>query len=92
MYPGFLNILIKLSFFFFIEIILALLTTYYLFIFCAIYHESLGGIKGNYFIGIAISLATSIGLTIIISLMRYLNIKYKCIRLFNTSKFLYQHF
>ena len=83
---------LKLGIFFFFELVLIVLMTYYLFIFCTVYHESQGSIIANYFYGIGISLVTSIGLTIIISLMRFLSIKYKNLRLYNFSKYLFEHF
>ena len=83
---------IKLGAFFFFELILTVLMTYYLFIFCTVYHNSQGSIIANYFYGIGISLATSFGLTLIISLMRFLGIKYRNIRLYNFSKYLFDHF
>ena len=83
---------IRLGIFFSFELILTLLMTYYLFIFCTVYHQSQGSIMANYFIGIGISLATSVGLTIIISLLRFLSIKYHNNKLFNLSKYIYDHF
>ena len=82
---------LRLTFFFIFELILGLLMTYYLFIFCTVFHQSQGSIMFNYFIGNCLSLAKSIGLTIIISILRYLSIKYKNLKLFNTSKYLYEH-
>ena len=83
---------IRLGIFFFFELILSLLMTYYLFIFCTVYHKSQGSIMANYFTGIGISLATSFGLSIIISLMRFIGIKYQNLKLFNSSKYIYDHF
>ena len=83
---------LRLGLYFFFELILTLLMVYYLFIFCTVYHQSQGSIMLNYFIGVCASLATSIGLTIVITLLRYLSIKYKIVRLFNLSKYLYEHF
>ena len=83
---------IKLGIFFCFELILTILMMYYLFIFCTVYHQSQGSIFANYFIGIGISLATSFGLSILISLIRFLSIKYQNLRLFHFSKYLYDHF
>ena len=66
--------------------------TYYLFIFCTVYHKSQGSIMANYFTGIGISLDKSFGLSIIISLMRFIGIKYQNLKLFNSSKYIYDHF
>ena len=89
---AFKYIRVKLAFFFVFELILGLLMAYYMFIFCAVFHESQGSIMYNYFIGICLSLAKSVGLTIIISTMRYLSIKHKKVILFNTSKYLYENY
>ena len=87
-----LYIKVRIGIFFCFELILTLLMTYYLFIFCTVYHQSQGSIMENYFIGIGISLATSVGLSIIISLIRFLSIKFQSNKLFNISKYLYEHF
>ena len=87
-----LYIKVRIGIFFCFELILTLLMTYYLFIFCTVFHQSQGSIMTNYFIGIGISLATSIGLSIIISLIRFLSIKFQSNKLFNISKYLYEHF
>ena len=83
---------IRLGIFFSIEIVLTLLMSYYIIVFCTVYHESQGSIIGNYFIGIGISVATSVGLTIIISLMRIISFNLKNTHLYNVSKYLYEHF
>ena len=87
-----LYIKVRIGIFFCFELILTLLMTYYLFIFCTVFHQSQGSILTNYFIGIGISLATSVGLSIIISLIRFLSIKFQSNKLFNISKYLYEHF
>ena len=83
---------VRLGIFFSIEIVLTLLMSYYIIIFCTVYHESQGSIIGNYFIGIGISVATSVGLTIIISFMRIISFTFQNARLYNLSKYLYDHF
>ena len=83
---------IRLGIYFLFELLFTLLMTYYLFIFCSIYHNSQSSIMENYIIGACISLAISVGLTIIITICRNLSIKNHSILLFNISKYLYDHF
>lgn len=83
---------LRLGLYFFLELIFILVMTYYLFIFCTVYHQSQASIMINYIIGACISLATSVGLTLIITIFKFLGIKYKSVRLFNISKYLYEHF
>ena len=65
---------------------------YYLMIFCTVYHKSQGSIMVNYITGIAESMAISFGLTVITSLIRFLSLKYKWKNIYNTSKYLFDHF
>ena len=83
---------IRLGIFYFLQLTSLLVMTYYLFVFCAVYDHSQGSIFINYLIGSLISLATSTGLTIIITFLRAISIKYRSVVLFNVSKYLYEHF
>ena len=83
---------IRLTIFYILEIIFILLMTYYLFIFCTVYHHSQISILINYIIGSLTSLAISVGLSLFISILRYISIKYHSNKLFNTSRFLYKKF
>jgi hypothetical protein len=83
---------IRLGIFYFLQLSTILIMTYYLFIFCTVYHQSQGSIMVNYIIGACISLAISTGLTIIITILRVISIKYHYHQLFNISKYLYDHF
>ena len=83
---------IRLSFFYILEMVLILFMTYYLFIFSAVYHQSQTSIVINYLIGASISLATSLGLTIIISVLRLISLKYHSLKIYNTSRYLYKTF
>ena len=69
-----------------------LLMTYYLFVFCSVYDKSQGSVFINYIIGSLTSLAISTGLTIIITFLRAISIKYRSVVIFNISKYLYEHF
>ena len=82
---------LRLGLFYFLQLITLLVMTYYLFIFCTVYHQSQGSIMVNYIIGACISLAISTGFSIIITSLRAISIKYKCHQLFNISKYLYDH-
>ena len=64
--------------------------TYYLFIFCTVYNNSQISIVINYILGALISLANSVGLTLVISVLRIISIKYHSNKLFNTSRYLYK--
>ena len=65
---------------------------YYLMIFCTVYHKTQGSIMINYITGVAESLAISLGLALITSLMRYLSIKYKWKSIYYTSKYFFENF
>ena len=83
---------IKLSIFYILQFIFIIFIMYYLFIFCAIYKNSQINIMVNYLYGILESLAISLALALITSLTRYISLKYKISRLYNFSKYFYQHF
>ena len=83
---------IRLGAFYFLQLVSILIMTYYLFIFCTVYHQSQGSIMINYIVGACTSLAISVGLTLIISILRAISIKYHYYQLFNISKYLYEHF
>jgi hypothetical protein len=83
---------IRLGFFYFFQLGFTLVMTYYLFVFCTVYHQSQGSIMVNYIIGALTSLGISCGLTLIITLLRVFSIKYRKVHLYNISKYLYEHF
>ena len=83
---------IRLTIFYIIEIIFIIVMTYYLFIFSTVYHHSQISIIINYIIGVFTSLAFSVGITLIISILRVISIKYHSSNLYNTSKYLYRKF
>ena len=66
---------LRLGSYFFCELLLTLIMTYYLFIFCSVYHQSQMNITVNYIIGACISLATSVGITIFITIFRNISFK-----------------
>ena len=83
---------IKLTAFFIIQSILNLIMCYYLMIFCALYHKTQGSIMINYLTGIAESMAISIGLSLITSLLRYLSLRCRWKSIYYTSKFFFEKF
>ena len=83
---------LKLSGYYIAQIAFNFAMCYYLMIFCTVYHKTQGSIMLNYLIGITESLAISIGLSIITSLIRFLSIKYKWRSLYYTSKFFFEKF
>ena len=83
---------VRLTLFYLFQISFIFLMTYYLFILSAVYHHSQISIMINYIIGALTSLAVSTGLTLIISILRVLSLKYHSYELFNTSKYLYKKF
>ena len=85
-------LVIKLTCFYFVQIVINSSMCYYLMIFCTIYHKTQGSIMINYLLGIAQSMAYSFGLIVIISLMRYLSLTYRWKSFYNTSKYLFEKF
>ena len=83
---------IRLSFFYIFQFIMCILMTYYITIFCIIYSQSQVSIMINYIYGVLESLAISFGITIIITIMRYLSIKNKWINIYRSSQYLYNKF
>ena len=82
---------IRLGFFYFFQLGFIIVMTYYLFVFCTVYHQSQGSIMVNYIIGALTSFGISCGLTIIITFLRVFSIKYRITILYNISKYLYEH-
>lgn len=66
--------------------------TYYITIFCIIYSKTNLSILINYIFGILESMAFTFGLTVIITIMRFLSIKYKCITIYRSSQYLNDKF
>ena len=85
-------LIIKLTFFYILQTVINFGMCYYLMIFCTIYHKTQGSIMINYIVGIAESMAISIGISIISSLLRYLSLKNRWESIYNTSKYMFQKF
>ena len=82
----------KLTSFFFIQNIINLAMCYYLMIFCTVYHNTQGSIMINYLTGLAESMAISLVLTIVISILRIISIKYRFKSIYYTSKYFFEKF
>ena len=85
-------IAIKLFSFYIIQLLFNVFMSYYLTIFCIVYHQTQGSIMINYIVGIIQSLIFSLFFSIIISSLRYTSLKIRIKELYNTSKYLYENF
>jgi len=83
---------LKMISFFVIQIAFIIVMLYYLTIFCIVYHRTQASILVNYLYGVLESLAISFGISIIISVIRILAIKYKSKSFYNASKYIYDKF
>ena len=82
----------KMISFFVIQIVFIILMVYYLTIFCIVYHKTQASILVNYLYGVLESLAISFGISLIISTIRVLALKYKSRSFYNASKYIYDKF
>ena len=78
------------NFFFILQTIINGFIWYYLVIFCTVYQEIQVTIIVNYLIGLCESMILSLDLSLIVSLIRYLSIKYKWRDMYYTSKHLFE--
>ena len=83
---------LRLTLFYFIQILMCVVMTYYITIFCIIYSQSQISIMINYIYGVLESLAISFGIALIITTLRFLSLKYKCIKIYRTSQYLNNRF
>ena len=83
---------IRLSMFYFLENIINIIMTCYLFIFCSIYHKTQISFITNYLIGVLESVGISVLMTLIITSLRVLSLEYKSNQLYNVSKYIMEHF
>ena len=79
---------LKLSIFYFVQFLMYILMTYYITIFCIIYSKAQVSFMINYFYGVIESFAVSLGLSIIITVLRFIGLKYKNIKMYRTSQYL----
>ena len=83
---------IRIGFFYLIQIIMNCAQTYYLFVFCTVYHKSQSSIAVNYIFGMLESLAISFGISFINAFLRLISLRTKSNNLYNTSKFIADKF
>ena len=79
---------IKVFFFYLSSLILSAFSMIYILIFCQIYKKSQKSLLINYVLGIVESFAYSVGIPIIICILRYISIKYKLKNIYRTSVYL----
>ena len=79
---------LKLSMFYIIQFMMYILMTYYITIFCIVYSKTQISFMINYGYGVIESFAISLELSIIISIMRFIGLKYKNIKMYRTSQYL----
>ena len=84
----FLVLKIKIFFFFNISFILSIFITLYLLIFCQIYKKSQGSLLINYLMSLIESLSYSVGISLLICILRFLGLKYKLKYIYRTSVFI----
>ena len=80
--------IIKVFFFYLSSLILSAFSMIYILIFCQIYKKSQNSLLINYVIGLVESFAYSVGISLIICILRYISIKYKLIHIYRTSVYL----
>ena len=80
---------LKLTGFFIIQFIFIIFMFYYLSVFCIVFNKSQTSILLNYIYGIIESLAISLGVAVVITIIRFLAIKYKWEVIYNTSRYFY---
>lgn len=83
---------LKISGFFIIQGFINICMFYYLMIFWTIYHKTQASVMINYIIGIAESIAISLGIAFITSLLRYISIKKEWKSMYYTSKYFFDNF
>ena len=83
---------IRLTGFYFAQIIFSLLMNYYITIFCIINSKSQTSILINYIYGVLESFGFSVGIALTITIMRYLSLKNKWVNIYRTSQFIYNKF
>ena len=83
---------IRIFFYFLLNLIVIVIITYYLFIFCEIYKKSQISLLLNYFLGIGESLLKSFGVSFVVCVLRFIALKCKSKRLYRVSVYLNELF
>ena len=84
----FLVLKIKVFFFYIISFILSIFFSLYLIIFCQIYKKSQVSLIENYAMGFIESLVYSVGVSLIICILRYIGLRLRLIHIYRTSVYL----
>ena len=79
---------IRIYIYFFIEFIIANICGYYIYIFCNIYKKSQFSMILNYLMGLGESLLISLGITIIVTILRLISLKIRSKRTYYSSRYL----
>ena len=79
---------LRIAVFFFLIILIEIFSMYYLFVFCAIYKKIQKNLVINYIIGSCWQLVYTIGICLLITILRKIGLKKKIKRLFIISKFI----
>ena len=79
---------IKVITFFIISFLSSIFITFYLFVFCQLYERSQGSLIINYLMGLIESFAYSVGISLIICILRLIGIRFKIIYLYRTSVYI----
>ena len=82
----------KLTIFFIIQYIMIIFMVYYLSVFCIVFSKSQTSILLNYLYGVIESLAISLGIALVITIVRYCGVKCKLESFYNSSKYFYETF
>ena len=78
----------KIICFYIIIFISSIFMTYYLFLFCYIYQKSQVSLLTNYFLGTLETLLKSLGVSIIVCILRFTGLKFKLKNIYRTSMYL----
>ena len=78
----------SIFFYFILDFIINILITYYLFIFCIIYKKSQTSLLSNYFLGVIENFIKSFSISLIVSILRIISLKWKNKMLYRTSVYL----
>ena len=83
---------VLLGIFFSMQLILNIMMSYYSIIFCIVYRNTQVSVFTNYLVGTVESLLLSFSYSLLFSCIRYFSLKLRSKTLYNTSKYLLDHF
>ena len=79
---------IRIFLYYLLNLLVIVIITYYLFIFCEIYKKSQISLLINYFLGIGESMLKSFGVSFVVCILRFISLKCKSKRLYRISVYL----